>query len=68
MYDNHTSQSMDNPFFFEKSLLHELGHARYLIDLLRLGYAQHLHIRIRSDIRRLHLRGWQFIHAFHRLG
>ncbi len=32
MYDNHTSLSLNNAFFIEKSLLHELGHARYLID------------------------------------
>jgi len=32
-YANHTSTSMNNPFYFEGSLLHELGHARYLIDL-----------------------------------
>ncbi len=31
-YSNHTSTSEDNPFYIEKSLLHELGHARYLID------------------------------------
>ncbi|GAB4378774.1 MAG: hypothetical protein Kow0042_27520 [Calditrichia bacterium] len=33
MYSNHTSTSLNNPFYFEGSLLHELGHARYLIDL-----------------------------------
>lgn len=33
MYNNHTSLSDNNPFYFEGSLLHELGHARYLIDL-----------------------------------
>ncbi len=32
-YANHTGVSMNNPFYFEGSLLHELGHARYLIDL-----------------------------------
>ncbi|MBI4580451.1 MAG: hypothetical protein HY718_12155 [Planctomycetes bacterium] len=32
MYANHTSATMDNPFYYEGSLLHELGHARYLID------------------------------------
>ncbi len=32
MYSNHTSDSMGNPFYYEGSLLHELGHARYLID------------------------------------
>ncbi len=32
MYGNHTSASMGNPFYYEGSLLHELGHARYLID------------------------------------
>lgn len=31
-YANHTSTSEDNPFYLEKSLIHELGHARYLID------------------------------------
>ncbi len=31
-YANHYSTSMDNPFYIEKSLIHELGHARYLID------------------------------------
>ena len=31
-YSNHTSLSEDNPFYIEKSLIHELGHARYLID------------------------------------
>ncbi len=32
MYGNHTSISDNNAFYFEGSLLHELGHARYLID------------------------------------
>lgn len=32
MYSNHTLISYDNPFYIEQSLLHELGHARYLID------------------------------------
>ncbi|MGB9625472.1 MAG: CARDB domain-containing protein, partial [Phycisphaerae bacterium] len=32
MYNDHTSVSMSNPFYYEGSLLHELGHARYLID------------------------------------
>lgn len=31
-YANTTSVSESNPFFIEHSLLHELGHARYLID------------------------------------
>ncbi len=31
-YANHTSTSETNPFYIEQSLLHELGHARYLID------------------------------------
>jgi hypothetical protein len=31
-YADHTTAGEDNPFFIEKSLLHELGHARYLID------------------------------------
>ena len=32
-YSNHSSPSMSNPFYFEGSLMHELGHARYLIDV-----------------------------------
>ncbi|HSD63008.1 MAG TPA: hypothetical protein VLB50_04390, partial [Ignavibacteriaceae bacterium] len=32
-YSNHTSISDDNAFYFEGSLFHELGHARYLIDV-----------------------------------
>lgn len=32
-YDNITSTDENNPFFYEPSLLHELGHARYLVDL-----------------------------------
>jgi|GEM_PF-3502411 len=32
-YANHTSTSDNNPFYYEGSLIHELGHARYLIDL-----------------------------------
>lgn len=32
-YANHTSATDNNPFYFEGSLLHELGHARYLIDV-----------------------------------
>ncbi|MBN1351129.1 hypothetical protein JXJ21_17035 [candidate division KSB1 bacterium] len=32
-YANHSVASDNNPFYFEGSLLHELGHARYLIDL-----------------------------------
>lgn len=31
-YKNTTNVSDNNPFYFEGSLLHELGHARYLID------------------------------------
>ena len=31
-YANTTTADDSNPFFFEGSLLHELGHARYLID------------------------------------
>jgi hypothetical protein len=31
-YANTTGVSDGNPFYFEQSLLHELGHARYLID------------------------------------
>ncbi|MCK4894574.1 MAG: hypothetical protein KAT07_11430, partial [Calditrichia bacterium] len=36
-YSNHTNATMNNPFYFEGSLLHELGHARYLIDLYGLN-------------------------------
>ncbi len=32
-YSNHHSLSDSNPFYFEGSLFHELGHARYLIDV-----------------------------------
>ncbi|MCI0514700.1 T9SS type A sorting domain-containing protein [candidate division KSB1 bacterium] len=32
-YANHSLAADTNPFYFEGSLLHELGHARYLIDL-----------------------------------
>jgi hypothetical protein len=32
MYKNHTSLSMNDFFYYEGSLPHELGHARYLID------------------------------------
>ncbi len=32
-YKNHSSISTNNAFYFEGSLLHELGHARYLIDV-----------------------------------
>ncbi|UCG16286.1 MAG: hypothetical protein JSV19_13430 [Phycisphaerales bacterium] len=31
-YGDHTSTSINNPFYIEQSLIHELGHARYLID------------------------------------
>ncbi len=31
-YSNHTTTSLSNPFYIETSLIHELGHARYLID------------------------------------
>ena len=31
-YSDHYSVSEDNPFYIERSLIHELGHARYLID------------------------------------
>ncbi len=36
-YKNHTSVSTNNAFYFEGSLLHELGHARYLIDIYGFG-------------------------------
>ena len=32
-YSNHTSTSDNNPFYYEGSLMHELGHARYLVDV-----------------------------------
>lgn len=32
-YANHTGVSLSNPFYYEGSLIHELGHARYLIDV-----------------------------------
>ena len=32
-YSDHHSLSDNNPFYFEGSLFHELGHARYLIDV-----------------------------------
>jgi hypothetical protein len=32
-YANHISPTDNNAFYFEGSLLHELGHARYLIDV-----------------------------------
>ena len=31
-YEDHTTLSGSNPFYIEQSLVHELGHARYLID------------------------------------
>ncbi|MCF7733534.1 MAG: hypothetical protein K9N23_17730 [Akkermansiaceae bacterium] len=33
MYANHTAAEDWNAFFYEGSLIHELGHARYLIDI-----------------------------------
>ncbi len=33
MYKNHTAAVPENAFFYEGSLLHELGHARYLVDV-----------------------------------
>jgi hypothetical protein len=36
-YADHTNASTSNPFYFEGSLMHELGHARYLIDLYGLN-------------------------------
>jgi hypothetical protein len=32
-YTNHTDAVWTNPFYYEGSLLHELGHARYLVDV-----------------------------------
>ena len=32
MYADHTTVSENNMFYIERSLIHELGHARYLID------------------------------------
>jgi len=37
MYNRHTEISDTNPFYFEDSLIHELGHARYLIDTYGLN-------------------------------
>jgi CARDB len=31
-YADTTTVSLENPFYYEKGLIHELGHARYLID------------------------------------
>jgi hypothetical protein len=31
-YADTTTVSLENPFYYEKGLVHELGHARYLID------------------------------------
>jgi hypothetical protein len=31
-YGNTSSVALDNPFYYEQSLIHELGHARYLVD------------------------------------
>jgi len=33
MYSNHTDAVLANSFYYEGSLLHELGHARYLVDV-----------------------------------
>lgn len=38
-YANLTSTDVNNPFYLEGSLLHELGHARYLVD--QYGYDVH---------------------------
>jgi len=32
-YSNHTTAEKSNPFYYEPSLFHELGHARYLHDV-----------------------------------
>lgn len=32
-YGNHKDRTMENPFYYEGSLFHELGHARYLVDV-----------------------------------
>jgi hypothetical protein len=39
-YKDHITQSTTNKFYYEATLLHELGHARYLIDI----YAFNVHI------------------------
>jgi hypothetical protein len=36
-YRNVTRAADDNPFYYEGSLIHELGHARYLIDVYGFG-------------------------------
>jgi len=38
MYTTISTVSDSNPFYFEDSLLHELGHARYLIDTYGFNY------------------------------
>ncbi|MCX7846647.1 MAG: hypothetical protein N2595_01235 [bacterium] len=38
MYSSISTVSDSNPFYFEDSLLHELGHARYLIDTYGFNY------------------------------
>ncbi|HEY3413152.1 MAG TPA: CARDB domain-containing protein [Armatimonadota bacterium] len=38
-YSNTTSTDVNNPFYLEGSLIHELGHARYLVD--QYGYDVH---------------------------
>ncbi|MBD3226234.1 MAG: hypothetical protein GF313_16015 [Caldithrix sp.] len=40
-YADHSHATLNNPFYFEGSLLHELGHARYLIDVY--GFNVHDH-------------------------
>ncbi len=37
-YSDHTTINDDKPFYFEGSLIHELGHARYLIDTYGFNY------------------------------
>jgi len=32
-FGNHTQATLSNPFYFDRGLFHELGHARYLIDV-----------------------------------
>ncbi len=38
MYTSLSTVSDSNPFYFEDSLMHELGHARYLIDTYGFNY------------------------------
>ncbi|WP_437990249.1 CARDB domain-containing protein [Sorangium sp. So ce145] len=47
-YGDHATRSSSNPFYYEASLLHELGHARYLVDVY--GFNVHVSAGNRIDI------------------